>query len=117
MVPICIGVHAVFSNVMYQEIKKNSAPKKLHLYYIPHESNRIDIQDLLIFWPNSNPHYQTITRLPGNFDTHKLFHSPSNTWKTVLFYQFYKKTKFAAEFPVLWFLHYGPLFQIIFPSI
>jgi ribose-phosphate pyrophosphokinase len=47
--PICIGVHAVFSGNTYQEIKNSGAKEVITCNTIPHESNRIDIHDLLIF--------------------------------------------------------------------
>lgn len=46
--PICIGVHAVFANNAFEEIKKSGAKEIITCNTIPHESNRIDISDLLI---------------------------------------------------------------------
>ena len=46
--PICIGVHAVFAKNAYQEIKNSGAKEIITCNTIPHESNRIDISDLLI---------------------------------------------------------------------
>lgn len=46
--PICIGVHAVFAGNAFQEIKEAGAAKIITCNTIPHESNRIDISDLLI---------------------------------------------------------------------
>lgn len=46
--PICIGVHAVFAKNAFEEIKKSGAKEVITCNTIPHESNRIDISDLLI---------------------------------------------------------------------
>lgn len=46
--PICIGVHAVFAKNAYHEIKKSGAKEIITCNTIPHESNKIDISDLLI---------------------------------------------------------------------
>lgn len=46
--PICIGVHAVFTKNAFQEIKNSGAKEIITCNTIPHESNRIDISDLLI---------------------------------------------------------------------
>lgn len=46
--PICIGVHAVFAGNAFQEIKDSGAKDIITCNTIPHESNRIDISDLLI---------------------------------------------------------------------
>jgi ribose-phosphate pyrophosphokinase len=46
--PICIGVHAVFANNAFEEIKNAGAKEVITCNTIPHESNRIDISDLLI---------------------------------------------------------------------
>lgn len=46
--PICIGVHAVFAANAFQEIKDAGAEGIITCNTIPHESNRIDISDLLI---------------------------------------------------------------------
>ena len=46
--PICIGVHAVFAENAFQEIKDSGAKEIITCNTIPHESNRIDISDLLI---------------------------------------------------------------------
>lgn len=46
--PICIGVHAVFAKNAYQEIKNSGAKEIITCNTIPHESNKIDISDLLI---------------------------------------------------------------------
>jgi ribose-phosphate pyrophosphokinase len=46
--PICIGVHAVFAKNAFQEIKDSGAKEIITCNTIPHESNRIDISDLLI---------------------------------------------------------------------
>lgn len=46
--PICIGVHAVFAANAFQEIKDAGAKGIITCNTIPHESNRIDISDLLI---------------------------------------------------------------------
>jgi ribose-phosphate pyrophosphokinase len=46
--PICIGVHAVFAKNAFEEIKKAGAQEIITCNTILHESNRIDISDLLI---------------------------------------------------------------------
>ncbi|PKH67840.1 phosphoribosylpyrophosphate synthetase [Flavobacterium sp. ALD4] len=46
--PVCIGVHAVFAENAFQEIKDSGAKEIITCNTIPHESNRIDISDLLI---------------------------------------------------------------------
>lgn len=46
--PICIGVHAVFAGNAYQEIIKSGAKEIITCNTIPHESNKIDISDLLL---------------------------------------------------------------------
>ncbi len=46
--PICIGVHAVFAGNAYQEISKAGAKKVITCNTIFHESNQIDISDLLL---------------------------------------------------------------------
>ncbi|EIA07798.1 ribose-phosphate pyrophosphokinase [Flavobacterium frigoris] len=45
---ICIGVHAVFAGNAFQEIKSSGAKEIITCNTIPHESNQIDISDLLI---------------------------------------------------------------------
>ena len=46
--PICIGVHPVFTDNSFEEMKKAGAKEIISCNTIPHESNRIDISDLLI---------------------------------------------------------------------
>jgi ribose-phosphate pyrophosphokinase len=46
--PICVGVHAVFAGNAYQEILNSGAKEIITCNTIPHESNRIDISDLLL---------------------------------------------------------------------
>ena len=46
--PICIGVHAVFAGNAYQEIIKSGAKEVITCNTIPHDSNKIDISDLLL---------------------------------------------------------------------
>lgn len=46
--PICIGIHAVFAGNSFEEIKKAGAAKIISCNTIPHESNGIDISDLLV---------------------------------------------------------------------
>lgn len=46
--PVCIGVHAVFAENSFQEIKDSGAKEIITCNTIPHESNQIDISDLLI---------------------------------------------------------------------
>jgi ribose-phosphate pyrophosphokinase len=45
---VCIGIHAVFSGNAFEEIKKTGVEKIITCNTIPHESNGIDISDLLI---------------------------------------------------------------------
>lgn len=45
--PVCIGVHAVFAGDAYQELKNAGAKEIITCNTIPHESNVIDISDLL----------------------------------------------------------------------
>ncbi len=45
--PVCIGVHAVFAGDAYQELKKAGAKHIITCNTIPHQSNVIDISDLL----------------------------------------------------------------------
>lgn len=47
--PVCITVHAVFAGNSFQEIKNSGASEIISCNTIQHESNRIDISDLLIF--------------------------------------------------------------------
>lgn len=47
--PICITVHAVFAGNSFQEIKNSGAREIISCNTIQHESNRIDISDLLVF--------------------------------------------------------------------
>jgi ribose-phosphate pyrophosphokinase len=46
--PICIGVHAVFAGNAFHEIKDSGAKEIITCNTIPHETNQIDISDLLI---------------------------------------------------------------------
>lgn len=45
--PVCIGVHAVFAENAYKDLKKSGVAEIITCNTIPHESNRIDISDLL----------------------------------------------------------------------
>ncbi len=45
---ICIGVHAVFTENAFQELKDSGAKKIISCNTISHESNHIDISDLLL---------------------------------------------------------------------
>ncbi|MGE0562752.1 MAG: ribose-phosphate pyrophosphokinase [Flavobacteriales bacterium] len=45
--PVCIGVHAVFAGQAYQELKEAGTANIVTCNTIPHESNGIDITDLL----------------------------------------------------------------------
>ncbi len=57
---VCIGVHAVFSGSAYEDLLKAGAAKIVTCNTIPHESNEIDVSDLLCeaivkskpFWVN-----------------------------------------------------------------
>lgn len=46
--PVCIGVHAVFAGNAYQELKDAGTAEIITCNTIPHQSNKIDISDLLI---------------------------------------------------------------------
>lgn len=46
--PVCIGVHAVFSGNAYQELIDSGTANIVTCNTIPHESNKIDISDLLV---------------------------------------------------------------------
>ena len=45
--PICIGIHAVFAGNAYQELLNAGAKKIITANTIPHESNHIDLSDLI----------------------------------------------------------------------
>ena len=45
--PVCIGVHAVFSNHAFKALKKSGTKEIITCNTIPHESNRIDISALI----------------------------------------------------------------------
>jgi ribose-phosphate pyrophosphokinase len=45
--PVCIGVHAVFAGSAYQDLMKSGAAKIITCNTIPHESNHIDISQLI----------------------------------------------------------------------
>lgn len=45
--PVCIGVHAVFAGNAYAELNASGVKEIVTCNTIPHESNRIDISDLL----------------------------------------------------------------------
>lgn len=47
-VPVCIGVHAVFSGTSYEELKKSGISKIISCNTIQHPSNGIDISNLLV---------------------------------------------------------------------
>jgi ribose-phosphate pyrophosphokinase len=49
--PICIGIHAIFAGNAFQEIKDSGAKEIITCNTIAHQSNQIDISDLLIL-PN-----------------------------------------------------------------
>lgn len=44
---VCIGIHAVFANSAYTDLKKAGAARIVTCNTIPHESNDIDLSDLL----------------------------------------------------------------------
>ncbi|TAH40104.1 MAG: ribose-phosphate pyrophosphokinase [Bacteroidetes bacterium] len=46
--PICIGVHAVFSGNAYKELSNSGVKDIITCNTIPHESNQIDISNLLL---------------------------------------------------------------------
>lgn len=46
--PICIGVHAVFANDAYNELVKSGIMEVITCNTIPHESNKIDISEMII---------------------------------------------------------------------
>ncbi len=45
--PICIGVHAVFADRAYADLLASGAAQVVTCNTVPHESNRIDVSDLL----------------------------------------------------------------------
>lgn len=45
--PVCIGVHAVFADRAYADLLASGAAQVMTCNTIPHESNRIDVGDLL----------------------------------------------------------------------
>lgn len=45
--PVCIGVHAVFADRAYTDLFASGAARVVTCNTIPHESNRIDVSDLL----------------------------------------------------------------------
>ncbi|MDI1354252.1 MAG: ribose-phosphate pyrophosphokinase [bacterium] len=45
--PVCVGIHAVFAPGAYQELLATGASRVVTCNTIPHESNQIDISDLL----------------------------------------------------------------------
>lgn len=45
---VCIGVHAIFTQNAFQELKDSGAKKIISCNTISHESNQIDISDLLL---------------------------------------------------------------------
>jgi ribose-phosphate pyrophosphokinase len=51
---VCIGVHAVFANNAYQELMKAGASSIITCNTIQHESNRIDLSDMIISVLNNN---------------------------------------------------------------
>ena len=46
--PICIGVHAVFANDAYNDLIKSGTLQVITCNTIPHESNKIDISEMII---------------------------------------------------------------------
>ena len=46
--PICIGVHAVFANDAYNDLIKSGIMEVITFNAIPHESNKIDISEMII---------------------------------------------------------------------
>lgn len=46
--PICIGVHAVFANDAYNDLIKSRIMEVITCNTIPHESNKIDISEMII---------------------------------------------------------------------
>ena len=46
--PVCIGVHAVFADKAYQDLREAGASKIVTCNTIPHESNVIDLSDLFL---------------------------------------------------------------------
>lgn len=47
--PVCIGVHAVFAEGAFEKLKACGTAQIVTCNTIPHESNRIDISELLLF--------------------------------------------------------------------
>jgi ribose-phosphate pyrophosphokinase len=46
--PVCIGVHAVFAGGSFKELKNSGAQEIITCNTIPHESNGIDISELIV---------------------------------------------------------------------
>ena len=46
--PICIGVHAVFANDAYNDLIKSGTLDVISCNTIPHESNKIDVSEMII---------------------------------------------------------------------
>jgi ribose-phosphate pyrophosphokinase len=46
--PVCIGVHALFDNEIYDKLLRTGAKKVITCNTIPHLSNKIDITDIII---------------------------------------------------------------------
>lgn len=46
--PVCIGIHAVFSSTAYLDLIDSGVESVVTCNTIPHESNRIDISDILV---------------------------------------------------------------------
>lgn len=51
--PVCIGVHAVFAGRAFEKLKASGVAKIVTCNTIPHESNSIEISELLLFALNS----------------------------------------------------------------
>lgn len=46
--PVCIGVHGIFSGKAFEELKKSGVQKIVTCNTIPHESNQIDVSQIII---------------------------------------------------------------------
>jgi ribose-phosphate pyrophosphokinase len=46
--PVCIGVHGIFADDSYMELKNAGVDKIVTCNSIPHSSNKIDVSPLII---------------------------------------------------------------------
>ena len=48
IIPVCIGVHAVFADHAYEELKATGVEEIVTCNTVPHETNRIDVSGFII---------------------------------------------------------------------